>query len=194
MKNILTQNLVVVTVSLLLGILFAPALTSAATLTSLTGTAGVLNTGGSLDFDNFNSNAVVNPDTGAVSGYVWSEDIGWIDFSNNQAVNSVYVDLSDGSVSGLAYALNTGGHIDFTNVNSNVVWNQSSGTLSGYGWSEDLGWIDFSETLLTLAETGQSILPVLFLAPSVVFAFFINRKQLDRKNFFRSMSYMSHRN
>jgi len=168
MKHHLQRKVIVISVSLLLSILLAPALTSAATLTSLTGTAGVLNTGGSLDFDNFNSNAVVNPDTGAVSGYVWSEDLGWIDFSNNQAVNSVYVDLSDGTVSGLAYALNTGGHIDFTNFNSNVVWNQASGALSGYGWSEDLGWIDFSGALLSLADTGQGILPVILVGAIIL--------------------------
>ncbi|MBU0975907.1 MAG: LPXTG cell wall anchor domain-containing protein [Patescibacteria group bacterium] len=38
--------------------------------------------------------------------------------------------------------------------------------MSGYGWSEDMGWIDFSNvqllgSLLPLAETGQNTLPIL---------------------------------
>jgi len=121
-----------------------------------------------IDFDNFNSNAVVDPETGVVSGYVWSEDLGWIDFSNNGGADSVRVNLENGSVTGLAYVINTSGHVDFTNFNSNVVWNSESGTFSGYGWSEDVGWIDFAEALLTLPETGMNILPIFFGAIFIV--------------------------
>ncbi|MDD3648184.1 MAG: hypothetical protein PHS44_06850 [Candidatus Dojkabacteria bacterium] len=170
MKHILKQKLVIITVSVLLSILLAPVLVSAATSEPVSGTAGVVNTGGEIDFDNYNSNAVVDPETGAVSGYVWSEDLGWIDFLNNGEADSVEVDLDNGSVSGLAYALNTGGHVDFTNYNSNVVWDSESGTLSGYGWSEDLGWIDFAGALLTLPETGQDIRGVLVVGVVTVFS------------------------
>ncbi|MFH1543471.1 MAG: hypothetical protein ABIE03_02965 [Patescibacteria group bacterium] len=164
MKHILKQKLFIITVSVLLGMFLAPALAFAATSESISGTAGVVNTGGTIDFDNYNSNAVVDPETGAISGYVWSQDIGWIDFSNNGEADSVEVNLDDGSVSGLAYALNTGAHVDFTNYNSNVVWDPESGMLSGYGWSEDLGWIDFSGALLTLPETGQNVVPIIFVS------------------------------
>lgn len=170
----------VVSVFFLISVLFLPSVVSAVS-ESVSGTAEVVNTGGIVDFENYNSNVVVDSETGAVTGYVWSEDIGWIDFSNNGEADSVKVDLGSGSVSGLAYALNTGGHVDFTNYNSNVVWNSKSGTLSGYGWSEDLGWIDFSGVLLTLPKTGQPIIGVTILASVLVVLSFVYLFKSDMK-------------
>lgn len=167
MKHITTQRLVIITVFLLLGVLLVPTLVHAIISESISGTAHIINTDGLLDFDNNNSNAVVDLEAGAVSGYVWSEDIGWIDFSNNGDTNSVKVDLTDGSVTGRAYVINTNGHIDFTSYNSNVVWSSQTGTLTGYGWSEDLGWIDFSKTKLILTRTGEKILP--FFSGAILF-------------------------
>lgn len=161
MKQIFKRKLFIITFSVLLGMLLVPSLVFAVTAESISGTAEVVSTGGVINFDEFNSNAVVDPQTGAVSGFVWSEDLGWIDFGNSGEANSVMVDLDSGLISGLAYVLNTGGQIDFSNYNSNVVWNSESGNLSGYGWSEDLGWIDFSGALLTLPETGMNIFPIL---------------------------------
>lgn len=169
MKQNIRTKLFSITIFAVMCMFCVPAVVSAATSESISGTAGVLNTGGVIDFDNYNSNAVVDPETGAVSGYVWSEDLGWIDFLNNGETDSVNVDLDNGSVSGLAYALNTGGQVDFTNYNSNVTWDSESGTLSGYGWSEDLGWIDFSGALLTLPETGQNIRGILVVGLITVF-------------------------
>ena len=48
----------------------------------VTGKAKVLNTGAFLDFTNFNSNVAIILSTGIFSGYVWSEDVGWIDFAD----------------------------------------------------------------------------------------------------------------
>jgi hypothetical protein len=53
----------------------------------VSGSAYVINTEGILDFTNFGSNVIVNPTTGVFSGYVWSSDIGWVDFG----MNEVYV-------------------------------------------------------------------------------------------------------
>lgn len=50
---------------------------------AVTGSAYVINTGKLLDFTNYNSNVVVNTETGIFTGYVWSEDIGWIDFGTD---------------------------------------------------------------------------------------------------------------
>jgi len=52
-----------------------------------------------------------------ISGYAWSENIGWVSFNN----------LSDGS--GIDYGVN----ID-----------EVTGLLSGYAWSENIGWISFN--------------------------------------------------
>ena len=54
--------------------------------------------------------------TDNVSGWAWSENIGWISFNNT-----------------------TGGGT--TNYGVNI--NPSTGVFSGYAWSENIGWIDF---------------------------------------------------
>jgi len=62
-----------------------------------------------------------------VSGWAWSENIGWISFScKNQGVAGNYgVDIAD-----------------------------STGLLSGYTWSENIGWITFNESELTGCPTS----------------------------------------
>ena len=149
--------IVLVTVLISIGLLsFIPAY--AATPVGISGTADALNTGGTLDFTNFNSNVEVDSDTGDFSGFVWSTDVGWVDFSG------VTVSLTTGVVGGTAAVLNTGGFIYFSSYNSNVVVDLDSGAFSGYGWSDDLGWIDFGDVLADqgLARTGSpAIVPVI---------------------------------
>lgn len=176
MKHILKQKLVIITFSVLVSMLFAPALASAASQILVGGTASVINTGGELSFEEYNSNVSVDSATGDISGYVWSDDLGWIDFGNNGGTNPVKIDIDEGTVSGLAYVVNTEGTVDFTNYNSNTEVDRASGVMSGYGWSEDIGWIDFTGVNLsgTLIETGTNILPVvlsaIFLMAFVIFA------------------------
>jgi len=160
-KLFLTLILIIGTLSLL----SVPAFASSQL--SVKGTAQIVSTGGLLLFDTNNSLVTVDSGTGDMTGFVWSEDLGWIDFDNNGNANAVKVDLNTGVVSGLAYVPNTGGLIDFTNYNSNTIINIATGDISGYAWSEDLGWIDFTGTtlsgsLLPLTQTGQNILPVIF--------------------------------
>lgn len=50
---------------------------------AVSGSAYVINTGNIFDFSNYGSNTVVNTTTGVFSGYVWSQDLGWIEFGNN---------------------------------------------------------------------------------------------------------------
>ncbi len=57
-----------------------------------------------------------------VSGYAWSENIGWISFNNTSG----------------------GGSIGY-----GVDIDSATGVLSGYAWSENIGWIDFNETDLS---------------------------------------------
>lgn len=166
MKENTKTKLALTTLVVLVSVLLISKPVSAASQLAIQGIAEVVSTGGSLDFDQYNSNVTVDTATGDVSGYVWSTDLGWIDSDNNGNSNSVKIDLDDGKVSGLAYVVNTGGVIDFTNYNSNTVVDLSSGAISGYAWSEDLGWIDFSNVRIShpLAMTGQNILPILILA------------------------------
>lgn len=57
-----------------------------------------------------------------VSGWAWSENIGWISFNNTSGGGSV----------------NYGVNID-----------SSTGVFSGYAWSENIGWITFNESDLS---------------------------------------------
>lgn len=112
---------------------------------SINGKAKVLNTEGFLDFDGYESNVTVESTTGNFSGYVFSEDMGWIAFgTTDNPQGPVTVDLNTGVVTGRARVLNTGAQIDFGANNSNVTI--SGATFSGYVFSEDLGWIDFGDT------------------------------------------------
>jgi len=71
----------------------------------------------------------------ATSGYAWSENVGWIDFSGTAGA----VTVTDSTLSGYAYGENIG-WIVLTGVTN------SGGTLSGYAWGENVGWIDFAPT------------------------------------------------
>lgn len=168
MMRILNKKFIVAT-CIVIGILFSiPISVSASNQISINGTATVISTGGTFDFDEYNSNVIVDSDTGDLSGYVWSQDLGWIDFDNNGNPNPASVDLVTGKVSGLAYAENTTGIIDFTNFHSNTIVDLGRGGISGYAWSHDLGWIDFenvqiSGPLSQLPETGRKILFLLII-------------------------------
>lgn len=114
-------------------------------VTDTTG-ATVINTGAKIYFspDTYHSNVTIDNFTRQMSGYAWSTDLGWIDFANtgSSPANPVKADRT-GHLSGKAKAIN-GGYIDFaaSPTGSNVAI--SGGVFSGFAWSDDLGWIDFS--------------------------------------------------
>lgn len=128
---------------------------------AVTGKALVLNTNNSyLDFTNYNSNVTVNDSTGNFSGYAFLEDIGWVAFgTTDNASGPVTVNLTSGAVTGSARALNTSADIDFSNYNSNVTINLTSGAFSGFAFSEDVGWLNFSNTGVTLASSLGDMTP-----------------------------------
>lgn len=68
-----------------------------------------------------------------VSGYAWSENIGWISFNNT----------GDGSTT--SYGVN----VDIANKATG-----GTGDFSGYAWSENVGWISFSASDLTGCPSG----------------------------------------
>lgn len=122
----------------------------------LTGKAKGANTGAYLDFTGtYNANARVSWQTGNFSGYAWSEDLGWVAFGTvNNPSGPVTVNTTTGAVSGKAYVLNTGAYIDFNAAPyaSNVVINPATGVFSGYAWSEDVGWLDFNDTGVSVVD------------------------------------------
>ncbi len=157
-KTVVKTLVFIVVIGLLVFLL--PNQCLAAATSSVDGKAKVLNTDNSyLDFTStYNSNVTVNNSTGNFSGYGWVEDIGWCDFGTTDNPDGpVNMDLSTGAVTGKAYCLNTAAYIDFTNYESNVVVSLSSGAFSGYGWSEDVGWLDFSDSGVSLTDPGPAI-------------------------------------
>ncbi|MFH1895986.1 MAG: fibronectin type III domain-containing protein [bacterium] len=126
----------------------------AGTTVSVSGTAEFMNTGNYLDFTNYNSNVVIVGSTGNFEGYAWSADLGWVAFgTTDNSEGPVNVNTSTGAVTGKAKVLNTGAFIDFTNYNSNAVVNLSTGAFSGYAWSEDAGWVDFTSAGVSFSDT-----------------------------------------
>jgi hypothetical protein len=63
-----------------------------------------------------------------VSGWAWSENIGWISFNNT----------SGGGGGSVDYGVNIG----------------SDGIFSGYAWSENIGWISFNQSELSGCPSG----------------------------------------
>ena len=86
----------------------------------------------------------------STSGYAWSENTGWIDFSA--------VTVSTTTISGYAYSPNIGWismNCSNTDSCSTVDYGitNARGVLSGYAWSENTGWIDFSQVSINI-ESG----------------------------------------
>ncbi len=112
-------------------------------------TALVLNTGQQILFDSstHNSNVTIDYTTRQMTGYGWSTEMGWIYFGGG-ATNPDGPVIADmrGVLSGKAKVLNTGNLIDFnvSPTGSNVKIASGTGAFSGFAWSQDLGWIDFS--------------------------------------------------
>jgi hypothetical protein len=81
---------------------------------------------------------LASSERGLVSGYAWSEKIGWINFGDANGG----VIITDSSLSGYAWNENEG-RINLSPSNGGVK-NDGNGNLSGKAWCEGTGWIDFS--------------------------------------------------
>jgi|GEM_PF-1809941 len=103
--------------------------------------------------------------TGDISGYAWSENIGWISFNAADIAGcpqgSCKAEKIAGNnfkgwarVLGIRDALAVGnsggwqGWISLSGAQYGVKINADN-TLAGYGWSDELGWIDFSRAKVT---------------------------------------------
>lgn len=128
--------------------LFTVNYVKADTIINVTGSAQVLNTPNYLYFTGYNANVKLNNDTHEFSGYAWSTDVGWVAFGFDAVDNPdgpVTFNPTSGAVSGKARIISTGAALDFNTApyHSNVVIH-SGGSFTGYAWSDDLGWLDFS--------------------------------------------------
>jgi hypothetical protein len=103
-----------------------------AALITVSGKAKVLNTGHYLDFDNYNSNVECSLSSSAFSGYVFSQDLGWIDFADTGVSTDIVVPAG--------FTLNSpsGYSKDFTRPTL-VFKKSTSGDVSSYSVSLDDG-------------------------------------------------------
>lgn len=75
-----------------------------------------------------------------LSGFAWSENIGWISFNST----------SDGS------AVSYGVNVDTSTQGAGGI-----GLFSGYAWSENIGWISFNQSDITgICPTGATVAQV----------------------------------
>ncbi|MCX6766903.1 MAG: hypothetical protein NT170_03975 [Candidatus Moranbacteria bacterium] len=127
---------------------------------------------GWISINNTNQGGAVNygvnipSGTGDVSGYAWSENIGWISFNaadlagcpQGQCKANVSGNNFKGwaRILGIKDALSAGnsggwqGWISLSGAQYGVKINADN-TLTGFGWSDELGWIDFSRAKVAMA-------------------------------------------
>jgi len=130
---------------------------SACTNTSLSGYAWTENVGWISMSKGTDYSVKIDPSTGIFSGYAWSENIGWVNFAPASGFpffpqSAPEMDLATGNIAGWASILvnqndtTTKGWISMSNPirGYGVKVDLVTGKLSGFAWSEDYGWIDFS--------------------------------------------------
>jgi hypothetical protein len=117
----------------------------ASSIVPISGYATIQDTGSNIEFDgSYGSNVTIDNWTRQMAGYAWSTDLGWIDFgidANNP--NGPVVADKNGVLSGEAEVVKDGSYLNFnSSVGANV--SVADGVFSGYAWSDDVGWVDFS--------------------------------------------------
>ena len=170
MKKIISATMIL---SLVVSVfLIKPLGNVSAAASSVTGQATVVDTDGTLNFSTNNSNVMLGGTLVdgylEMSGFVWSTDLGWIDFENSDGDGPVKVDYDTGAMSGTALVVDTEGELDFNSnpYNSNVVIDTATGEMSGFAWSTDLGWVDFGETGVTVDWPAEGVLGVVEIGDS----------------------------
>jgi len=99
---------------------------------------------------------VVGDDT--LTGYAWSEKLGWINFNDDGDLYGVIND-GNGNLSGHAWS-DKGGYISFLDESGNDYYQvvvDKAGDFSGYAWSDKLGYISFSEGIFY--NVVKSVIP-----------------------------------
>lgn len=107
---------------------------------------------GWLNFGASGSNVIVSD--AELTGYAWSENVGWISLncSNNSYCGTVSYKVNNdgnGNLSGWAWN-EVIGWISFDSATSGssysyqVIINSSTGDFSGWAWNDKIGWISFN--------------------------------------------------
>ncbi|EKE20097.1 MAG: hypothetical protein ACD_8C00056G0022 [uncultured bacterium] len=106
----------------------------------------------------------IPPTDGDLSGWVWSENVGWISFNSVDLAGCPSGTCSarrvGNAIVGWARILsirdagaNAGGWSGWISLSgSSYEVSISGATLSGYAWSDELGWIDFSKVSLNIPD------------------------------------------
>ena len=140
--------------------------------TSLSGYAWTENIGWiSMSGSGYSVN--IDKSTGLFSGWAWSENIGWINFapsgpypnSPTPPQYSAQMDTSTGNISGWASVLinqsdpTPTGWIKMSDTSPayGVKVDAITGQLSGFAWSENYGWIDFSQVTYGCVTGGGGV-------------------------------------
>lgn len=107
---------------------------------------GVNPLAGDFNFGIATTGVTVHVTDTALTGYVWSENYGWINLGP-LASSSGVVNDAEGNLSGYAWGQNLG----FINFNPNAtssprigVTIDEDGVFHGYAWSTNIGWISFN--------------------------------------------------
>ena len=131
--------------------------------------ATVANSGKKLFMNSatYGANVSIDSVTRLMTGYAWSEEAGWVYFGSGTDNPSGPVSVNAcGLLVGKAKVL-TGDYIDFnaSPTNSYVYVAGGSGAFTGYAWSTDLGWINFSGVTSGVGLSTGACIPAL-VAPS----------------------------
>lgn len=108
----------------------------------LTGSAYIILTGRSLDFDNNGSYVEVDVLTGEFSGHLWSEDMGWIDFENlyvpdlKSPTGSLVINQGLEYTSTMEVSLEILAQDDFPSSGLDSMMICNSDTFSGCDWED----------------------------------------------------------
>lgn len=113
---------------------------------------------------------IIPIEDGSLSGYGWSENLGWISFNASDLVGcpsgSCLAQKSGNIITGWARILsikdalaagNSGGWQGWIKLMSITI--APTGQLSGYAWSDELGWFDFSRVSFKTLLAGASASP-----------------------------------
>jgi hypothetical protein len=95
------------------------------------------------------------PVTANVMGFAWSENIGWISF-NNRNCDTNNDGYSEGVTVDSGICPVAGSFIQGYGVNVDLNPGPTYGQLSGYAWSENIGWIKFDPVGLYPACPGTT--------------------------------------
>ncbi len=91
----------------------------------------------------------------ALSGWVWAENIGWINLS--PSYGGVSVD-GQGKCFGYGYSENVG-WINFNPTGGGVKVRSEPFAMSGWAWAENIGWIRFDSIIVDFNNYKLRVLP-----------------------------------